>query len=381
MTKPVESLTLTTKEFDLPQENNDWNNCSETAMVGTMKNNESGKLMNVKSFLITLPVMVAFALTGCSPQMPASPAVPETSQSASQPSTSAPIDVPAPTASESTKSTTQTVAKPEQGTQAVEALDKLQVADEANSDSYEREKFNHWVSKNPSGCDTRFAVLVSESIVKTKISGCTVISGEWKSVYDGQTVTDPKKLDIDHMVPLKEAWESGASKWDAAKREAYANDLDFAPGLVAVTAASNRSKSDRDPAGYLPTDTSNRCAYVANWIAVKTKWNLSIDSAEKTAIRNQLNSCATGEQIPSVTAVPSTPASGIMGGNPTNGEASKDKVLTPAPPAAAAGPAGSDPKFTSCAKAIAGGYGPYVKGQPEYEWYRDGDGDGKVCEK
>ena len=349
-----------------------------------MKNNESGKLVNVKSFLITLPVMFAIALTGCSPHTSASPAVPETSQSASQssqPSTSAPSNVPAPTASESAMSTTKPVVKQEQGTQAVEALEKLTVAEESASDTYEREQFKHWVSKNASGCDTRFAVLVSESLVKTKISGCTVISGEWKSAYDGQTVTDPKNLDIDHMVPLKEAWESGASQWDAAKREAYANDLDFAPGLVAVTAASNRSKSDRDPAGYLPTDTSNRCAYVANWIAVKTKWNLSVDSAEKTAIRNQLNSCATGEQIPAVTPAPSTPASGIMGGNPTNGEASKDKVLTPAPSANAAGPAGSDPKFTSCAKAIAGGYGPYVKGQPEYEWYRDGDGDGKVCEK
>lgn len=329
--------------------------------------------MNMKSFLITLPVMVALALTGCSPHTSASPTVPDTSQSASQSSDSSSVASPAP--SESTKSTTQTVAKPEQGTQAVEALDKLQVADEANSDSYEREKFNHWVSKNSSGCDTRFAVLVSESLIKTKISGCTVISGEWKSAYDGQTVTDPKKLDIDHMVPLKEAWESGASQWDAAKREAYANDLDFAPGLVAVTAASNRSKSDRDPAGYLPTDTSNRCAYVANWIAVKTKWNLSVDSAEKSAIRNQLNSCSSGESIPSVAPATSSPAEPVT----PNKESTKEATQTSDTPVA--GPAGSDPKFTSCAKAIAGGYGPYVKGQPEYEWYRDGDGDGKVCEK
>lgn len=334
--------------------------------------------MNYKSLFIALPMMVALALTGCTPNASTIPDA--TATQTSSPSIS-PSALPAPSESESAKSTTQPVAKQEQGTQVGEALEKLTVSEESGSDTYEREQFKHWVSKNSSGCDTRFAVLVSESLVKTKISGCTVISGEWKSVYDGQTVTDPKKLDIDHMVPLKEGWESGASKWDAAKREAFANDLDFAPGLVAVTAASNRSKSDRDPAGYLPTDTSNRCAYIANWIAVKTKWNLSIDSAEKTAIRNQLNSCGTGEQIPDVTAVPSTPASGIMGGNPTNAEAAKDKVLTPAPPAEAAGPAGTDPKFTSCSAAIAGGYGPYVKGQPEYDWYRDGDGDGKVCEK
>jgi hypothetical protein len=177
------------------------------------------------------------------------------------------------------------------------------------------------------------------------------------------------------MVPLKEAWESGASQWDAGKREAYANDLDFAPGLVAVTAASNRSKSDRDPAGYLPTDASNRCAYVSNWIAVKTKWNLSVDSAEKTAIRNQLNSCGSGEQIPSVSAVPSASVEAVA----PKPEPTKN-VEAPAE-APVAGPAGTDPKFTSCAKAIAGGYGPYVKGQPEYDWYRDGDGDGKVCER
>ena len=347
-----------------------------------MKNRESGKLVNHKNLFIALPMLVALALTGCAPKTATVPDSGEpTSQTQTSSPSSSPSAAPTPSASVTPESTTQPVAKPEQGTEAVAALDKLAVAEESGSDTYDREQFKHWVTKNSSGCDTRFAVLVTESLVKTKISGCTVISGEWKSVYDGQTVTDPKKLDIDHMVPLKEAWESGASQWDATKREAFANDLDFAPSLVAVTAGSNRSKSDRDPTGYIPTDTSNRCSYAANWIAVKTKWNLSLDSAEKAAIREQLNSCGAGEQIPSVTPVPSTPASGIMGGNPTNGEASKDKVLTPAPPAEAAGPAGSDPKFTSCATAIAGGYGPYTKGEPEYDWYRDGDGDGKVCEK
>jgi hypothetical protein len=75
---------------------------------------------------------------------------------------------------------------------------------------------------------------------------CALTGGEWLSYYDGKTVTDPSRLDIDHMVPLAEAWDSGAAEWTAERREAYANDLGAEHSLVAVTAKSNRSKGDKD---------------------------------------------------------------------------------------------------------------------------------------
>jgi hypothetical protein len=335
-------------------------------------------MMKKKSLLIALPMMVALALTGCShTDTPTKEAqsTPSSSQSSSPPSVTTPA---APAPSKSVEAATHTPQSPAAGN-AMDALNKLVVANEADADAYERDYFNHWVSKNKTGCDTRFAVLVSESLVKTKISGCTVISGEWKSVYDGQTVTDPKKLDIDHMVPLKEAWRSGASKWSADQREAYANDLDFPDALVAVTAASNRSKSDDDPTNYLPTDTSNLCSYVSKWVAVKTRWNLTVDATEKDSIKTVLDKCGTTD----ISTVEKASAPAPATGGTTAVEAPKTE--TPAPvtpvPAPVAGSGGNDPKFASCSAAIAGGYGPYMKGEPEYEWYRDGDGDGKVCEK
>jgi hypothetical protein len=249
------------------------------------------------------------------------------------------------------------------------------VTAETGSDTYDRDNFNHWVSNNPSGCDTRFAVLVTESTTKTKISGCKVISGTWLSAYDGVTVTDPKKIDIDHMVPLKEAWESGASTWDSQKREEYANDLTHSEALVAVTAASNRAKSDRDPAKWLPTNTSFLCQYVSNWISVKTIWNLSIDSDEKAAMEKVLSGC-NGQTIATApvnkVAVPApVPVKSVTPTVPA------PKTSTPAK----AAPSGAtDPDMGSCKAAKAAGYGPYTKSQPEYKFYKDGDGDGTVCE-
>ncbi|MDQ1033613.1 hypothetical protein QFZ75_000029 [Streptomyces sp. V3I8] len=116
-------------------------------------------------------------------------------------------------------------------------------------DGYQRSSFKHWVDADRDGCSTRAEVLIAESRTEPIIeAGCKVTAGEWYSYYDGVTLTAPGGLDIDHMVPLAEAWDSGAHTWTPARREAYANDLDAQRSLVAVTARSNRSKSDQDPA-------------------------------------------------------------------------------------------------------------------------------------
>lgn len=141
------------------------------------------------------------------------------------------------------------------------------------------------------GCDTREEVLIAESIVPaTQGTGCAV-TGEWMSVYDLTTFVAPGGMDIDHMVPLGEAWDSDASSWDSARREAYANDLDHPEALIAVSASSNRSKGDRDPAEWKPPNVAYWCRYAFEWVTVKVGWGLSADSAEVEALQEMLVTC------------------------------------------------------------------------------------------
>ena len=173
---------------------------------------------------------------------------------------------------------------------ALSALNTLKVADEVRT-GYKREQFKHWVGTGK-GCDARKSVIISEAIKKPAVdSKCNIVGGEWLSIYDSVKVTEAKKLDVDHMVPLAEAWDSGAQKWDAKKREMYANDQLDPRHLIAVTGTSNRSKSDRDPADWLPTNKAYVCEYLTNWVSVKVRWSLSVDKKEKDAIAKSLKSC------------------------------------------------------------------------------------------
>ena len=119
-------------------------------------------------------------------------------------------------------------------------------------------------------------VLISEATVKPKVgTGCYLSGGKWRSPYDAKVFTNPTGLDVDHMVPLAEAWRSGAWAWTPAQRMAYANDLDDPRTLLAVTAGLNRSKGDKDVAQWLPPKA--QCTYISNWIAVKARFDLTVD--------------------------------------------------------------------------------------------------------
>jgi len=157
-------------------------------------------------------------------------------------------------------------------------------------DGYSRDLFLLWTDDDGDGCDTRAEVLIAESLTPAQVDpyGCTVVAGDWHSSYDDVTVTDPGELDIDHLVSLKEAWDSGAWAWTVDQRTAYANDLTDPRTLAAVTASSNRAKGDRDPSNWLPTNEADVCSYVADWIAVKARWQLSMDESEYGRIRNLL---------------------------------------------------------------------------------------------
>ena len=173
---------------------------------------------------------------------------------------------------------------------AVSGLNTLKVADEVRT-GYKRDNFKHWISAG-NGCDSRKAVIISESIVKPTVEkGCVIKGGEWLSIYDLVKVTEAGKLDVDHMVPLAEAWDSGAQAWDAAKRQMYANDQTDPRHLIAVTGSSNRSKSDQDPADWMPTNKAYACEYLTNWVSIKVRWALSVDKKEKDFITTNLKPC------------------------------------------------------------------------------------------
>ncbi|SNY04139.1 HNH endonuclease family protein [Paractinoplanes atraurantiacus] len=167
-------------------------------------------------------------------------------------------------------------------------LGKLTVAKAGSMAGYKREQFPHWRDTG-SNCDVRDSVLKRDG-KNVKFSGCNVVAGTWISFYDGQVLNSPTKVDIDHMVPLANAWRSGASKWTTAKRGDFANDLDD-PQLIAVSASSNRSKGDQDPSTWKPSETSSWCEYAKDWIAVKSKWKLTVTEKEKSALDDMLRKC------------------------------------------------------------------------------------------
>jgi Protein of unknown function (DUF1524) len=156
-----------------------------------------------------------------------------------------------------------------------------------HTEGYDRDLFKHWVDADSDCQDTREEVLVAES--KTPIAGCTVTTGEWFSYYDRATWTTASDVDIDHVVALGEAWDSGAWDWTADDRERYANDLGDWRSLVAVTDNVNQSKGERDPAEWLPD--FGTCTYVRQWTAVKLRWRLNVDSDERAALIALADGC------------------------------------------------------------------------------------------
>ena len=247
-------------------------------------------------------------------------------------------------------------------------ISKLRVAAEYNS-GYQRDLFTLWVDVNHDGCNTRKEVLIAEALIKPRESGrCTLTGGKWRSAYDGQIFTNSSGMDIDHMVPLEEAWASGAYRWDSMTREAYANDLGYARSLIAVSATSNRSKSASDPWLWMPSQGNYRCQYINDWVAIKYRWNLTVDPTEKRDLVAKLRGCHGHTFVlrPSRASVHSGNFTTSSGSGNSHGGASHS---------------GTDPRFSSCSKAKAAGYGPYSRGRDaEYYWYRDGDSDGITCE-
>ena len=218
---------------------------------------------------------VALLLAACGPPDTATESLPVMTLTPEAPATSTTDPPPAPS---TTAAATTTTTQPPLTVSLVDPT-RLTVAPEVWG-GYDRDLFPHWLDLDGDGCDTRQEVLIRDSATPPTMHPervCRVVAGEWWSAYDDWWTTDPADLHIDHLVPLAEAWESGARLWDAKQREAFANDPS---GLVAVSGRSNTAKGASDPTDWLPPHQAVHCTYAAVWIEVKAAWNLTADQAE-----------------------------------------------------------------------------------------------------
>jgi hypothetical protein len=239
------------------------------------------------------------------------------------------------------------------------------VVEKEHPAGYDRTLFGYPADLDGDQCDTRSEVLQRDSITPAQVDpyGCTVVAGDWVSAYDGLTFTSPGDLEIDHVVALKEAWDSGAWAWTAETRIAYANDLSDTRTLRAVSVSTNRAKGDRDPSNWIPPDPNDVCPFIADWVSIKTRWNLSMDSSEAGRIKNLLDDQCLGFVIaPSPTAIVAiTPVS------------APPAVVPVAQPTATV-------YYANCTAARAAGAAPLHAGEPGYRSALDRDKDGIACE-
>ena len=161
---------------------------------------------------------------------------------------------------------------------------------------YNRKEWKHWIDMDGDGQDTRQEVLIEENLAtpeETEYRDGKIVKGLWQCLYTGEMFTDPTDLDIDHFVPLKEAYASGGDTWYPAQKKVYSNFTGTEHHLIAVKKGANRSKGAKDPAHWLPK--TNVCWYVTTWVKVKIQWELSFDEEEKTAVLEILDECGCSE--------------------------------------------------------------------------------------
>ena len=222
------------------------------------------------------------------------PAGGSASADAGSPSGSATVPATAP-------STAAGAPPPPSAEDALSLLERLTVAPSGSMAGYSREEFAHWASdaasygwREPDGsCDVRDAALIRDGQGVRIDADCSVTAGTWLDPYTGKALPDPSVIDIDHVVPLANAWRSGAGSaaWSTADREAYANDPEV---LLSTDAGANRTKGDKGPEAWKPPNRDYWCEYSRRWIWIKSDWRLSVNPAEKTALRQMRATCGPG---------------------------------------------------------------------------------------
>ena len=185
------------------------------------------------------------------------------------------------------------------------------VMSEPRSDipKYNRKDWRHWSDADGDCQNTRHEVLIHESkspVTYKSDRQCQVVEGKWLDPYTGEEVRLASRLDVDHMIPLKNAHLSGAWSWDQKKRKAFANNMNDPAHLIAVTASANRQKGARGPEQWKPSNKGYWCKYARDWTRIKVDWGLTVTSNEWRAIETMLGTCGSGiTYSPANTVAPS----------------------------------------------------------------------------
>lgn len=301
---------------------------------------------------------------------PSSSATPLTSSS---PAPASPTTTPTPTAAPGT---------------ALAALAKLEVKGRSPKTGYDRNLFAWKEDTDSNGCDTRNDVLrrdLKNITLGHSSAGCKVIEGSVDDPYQGKAfdlVREPNNTDIDHIVSLSNAWQTGASDFNSDTLVKFGNDP---LNLVAVATDINREKGDADAATWLPPNKEYRCEYVARQIAVKEKYGLWVVKPEKSAMEGVLSKCANTKVFSSKAAWPD-PGEGdnaVVEDSP----APEPEPEVPESAEAPEAPEEPDPEpesdseyYENCTAARAAGAAPLRRGDPGYGPHLDRDGDGVACE-
>jgi Protein of unknown function (DUF1524) len=193
-------------------------------------------------------------------------------------------------------STASGAPTPPTAPRAREMLQEIDVAPAGSMAGYSREAFPHWAAdgtefgweESEGSCDVRDDALIRDGSGVEVDEDCSLTAGEWLDPFTGATLTDPGDVDIDHLVPLANAWRSGAGEWDGEQRETYANDPVV---LLSVDDAANQTKGDKGPEAWLPPNADYRCEYARRWIWIKHEWNLTVNEQERTTLQDLLEGC------------------------------------------------------------------------------------------
>ena len=176
----------------------------------------------------------------------------------------------------------------------LETLDDLVVAERGSAVKYDRKDWRHWVDDDRDCQNARAEVLIEESrspVSFATAERCRVTAGAWLGPWSGELFADASDVDIDHHVPLGHAHISGGWRWDAGRKREYANDLTNPPSLQVTSASVNRTKGKKPPDAWRPSNRAAWCRYAADWIDVKSRWQLTVTPAETAALRNMLDTC------------------------------------------------------------------------------------------
>ncbi|AMS06163.1 DUF1524 domain-containing protein [Acidipropionibacterium acidipropionici] len=345
-------------------------------------------------------LLAAGGMTACSAASPTSTATPS-SQAASPAATWASASPSTtPQTARNTAASRSTASRPSSAARGTAAamLETLPVKGRAPKTGYTREQFGQaWADVDHNGCDTRNDILHRDLTGITTRSGtrdCIVTSGTLQDPYTGTTIhfvrgeKTSSAVQIDHVVALSDAWQTGAQKIGAEQRRRLANDP---LNLLAADGPANQQKSDGDAATWLPSNKAFRCQYVARQVAVKHAYKLWVTQAEKSAISSILSGCK-GQKVPTATSptITWTPRSATTTKSTSAASATRSTSsthrtgsrTTGASGSGGSGPegSGSSVSYKNCAAARAAGAAPIHRGDPGYSSRLDRDGDGVACE-